>query len=324
MTAIASAIASAVGGRRAALWAAVVFVLLCAASLSVGVAGLSDGAPLELLLVSRLPRTAAAILVGAGLAIAGLVMQILARNRFVDASIAGTEQSAALGILLATAVWPAASVAGKMAVAAAAALAGTALFLVLVRRLPPTEPFLMPLFGIVYGGVIAAGVTFVAWQMDLLQLLETWLNGDLSGILRGRYELLWGVGVMVVLVWWLADALTIASLGRDTGTGLGLDYERMMQVGLVIVSVLAALTVVVVGMVPFVGLIVPNIVSRLRGDNLRGALPWVAAGGAGLTLACDVLGRLLRYPYEVPLGTVLGVVGAAAFLWLVRGGRARG
>ncbi len=310
----------------AALFAAL-FAALCAASLSVGVADLSlqeQQASLEMLLVSRLPRTLAAILVGAGLAIAGLVMQTLARNRFVDPGIAGTEQSAALGVLLATVLWPSVPVAGKMAVASLAALAGTAVFLLLVRRLPPTQPFLLPIFGLIYGGVIAAGVTFVAWQMDLLQYLDTWMNGDFSGILRGRYEILWGVGAMVALAWWLADALTIASLGKDVSVGLGLDYEGMVRLGLVIVAVLSALTVVVVGMIPFVGLIVPNLASRLRGDNLRGALPWVALGGAALTLGCDVLGRVLRHPYEIPVGTILGVVGAAAFLWLLAGRRGRG
>jgi len=309
-----------------ALFAAL-FGALCAASLSVGVADLSApeaAAPLEMLLVSRLPRTLAAILVGAGLAIAGLVMQTLARNRFVDPGIAGTEQSAALGVLAVTVLWPSASIAGKMAVAGLAALAGTAVFLLLVRRLPPTQPFLMPLFGLIYGGVIAAGVTFAAWQLDLLQYLDVWMNGDFSGILRGRYEILWGVAAAVALAWWLADALTIASLGKDVSVGLGLDYERMVRLGLVIVALLSALTVVVVGMIPFVGLIVPNLVSRLRGDNLRGALPWVALGGAALTLGCDVLGRVLRHPYEIPIGTILGVVGAAGFLWLLAGGRGRG
>ncbi|HYD67945.1 ABC transporter permease [Azospirillum sp.] len=303
------------------------FAALCAASLSVGVADLSAPAaqaPLEMLLVSRLPRTLAAVLVGAGLAIAGLVMQTLARNRFVDPGIAGTEQSAALGVLAVTVLWPSASIAGKMAVAGLAALAGTAVFLLLVRRLPPTQPFLMPLFGLIYGGVIAAGVTFAAWQLDLLQYLDVWMNGDFSGILRGRYEILWGVAAAVALAWWLADALTIASLGKDVSVGLGLDYERMVRLGLVIVALLSALTVVVVGMIPFVGLIVPNLVSRLRGDNLRGALPWVALGGAALTLGCDVLGRVLRHPYEIPIGTILGVVGAAGFLWLLAGGRGRG
>jgi len=127
---------------------------------------------------------------------------------------------------------------------------------------------------------------------------------------------------MVAAAFLVADRLTIMALGREASIGLGIDYARMMQVGLVIVSVITALSVVVVGMIPFVGLAVPNIVSRLMGDNVRGTLGWVAAGGAGLVLACDIAGRLIRYPYEIPVGTVMGVAGGAIFLWLLfrRGG----
>lgn len=283
---------------------------------------LSDADALSLLLVSRLPRTLAAILCGAGLAIAGLIMQTLSRNRFVEPATAGTAQSAELGILLVTLLFPAAALPVKTLVAGAAALLGTSIFLATAQRLPPTQPFLVPLFGIVYGGVIGAAATYAAWQADLLQYLAIWTNGDFSGVLRGRYELLWIAALMVAVAWFVADRLTIMALGREASVGLGIDYARMMQVGLVIVSVITALAVVVVGMIPFVGLAVPNIVSRLVGDNMRSSIGWTATGGAGLVLACDIVGRLIRYPYEIPVGTVMGVVGGAVFLWLLfrRGG----
>ena len=70
-------------------------------------------------------------------------------------------------------------------------------------------------------------------------------------------------------------------------------------------------------MIPFVGLVVPNVVSRVMGDNLRRTLPFVALTGAGLVLACDLIGRVVRYPYEIPVGTVFGVVGSVIFLWLL-------
>lgn len=297
-------------------------------SLAVGVSPLpldrvlSDADALQLLVVSRLPRTLAAGLCGAGLAIAGLIMQTLSRNRFVEPSTAGTAQSAELGILIVTLLFPTAALPLKTLVAGGAALLGTSIFLATAQRLPPAQPFLVPLFGIVYGGVIGAAATYAAWQADLLQYLAVWTNGDFSGVLRGRYELLWIAALMVVVAWIAADRLTIMALGREASVGLGIDYARMMQIGLVIVSVITALSVVVVGMIPFVGLAVPNIVSRLMGDNVRGTLGWVAAGGAGLVLACDIVGRIIRYPYEIPVGTVMGVVGGAIFLWLLfrRGG----
>ncbi|MCQ1800285.1 iron chelate uptake ABC transporter family permease subunit, partial [Neorhizobium galegae] len=148
---IAAAKQSSKTGWIAGLTLAVLFVF----SLCVGVGDMpvtllfSDGQALELLLVSRLPRTLAAILVGAGLAIAGLIMQTLARNRYVEPATAGTAQSAELGILLVTLFFPAASLLFKSLAASAAALLGTSLFLMTAHRLPPTQPFLVPLFGLV-------------------------------------------------------------------------------------------------------------------------------------------------------------------------------
>lgn len=294
-------------------------VLACI-SLFVGVGTLDprsllvDPQAWALMAASRLPRTLAALLAGGGLAIAGLVMQAMARNRFVEPSTAGTVQGAALGILVVTILAPSAPILVKVTGAAICALAATSLFLALAHRLPPTQPFLIPLFGIVYGGVVGSAVTYVAWQYDLLQLIEVWLNGEFSGVLRGRYELLWLTAAFVLLVWWVADRLTIMSLGREASTGLGIDYPRMLQLGLVIVSVISALTVVVVGAIPFVGLVVPALVARLSGDNLRATVPLVGLAGAMLVLACDIAGRLIRFPYEIPVGTVLGVVGAVSFL----------
>jgi len=279
--------------------------------------GAADAASGELLWISRIPRTLAVMLTGAGLAIAGLVMQTLARNRFVDPTLAGTEASAMLGILAVTLVWPSAPLAVQMAVASLAALAGTVGFLIAVQRLPPAEPFLLPLFGLVYGGVIAAAVTFIAWQTELLQYVEIWVNGDFSGILRGRYEILWGAAGLVIVAWFYADALTIAALGQDASLGLGLNYAGLVRLGLALVAVLSALTVATVGMIPFIGLIVPNLVSRLGGDHLRRTLPWVAVAGATLCLAADLLGRVLRAPYEIPASTLLGVLGAGMFLVLL-------
>ncbi len=284
----------------------------------------TDAGALQLLLVSRLPRTVAVVLTGAGLAIAGLVLQILVRNRFVEPITTGTGQSAALGVLAVTLLFPTASIAMKTLGASVAALAGTSVFLTIAHRLPPTQPFLIPLFGLVYGGVIGAAVTFIAWQTDLLQYVDIWTNGEFSGVLRGRYELLWILAAMVALAWWVADRLTIASMGREVSVGLGLNYQRIVQLGLVMVAVISSLAVVVVGMIPFVGLVVPNLVSRLMGDNLKSALPWVAVTGAVLLLACDIIGRLIRYPYEIPVGTVLGVVGAGLFLWILFGRTQRG
>lgn len=296
-------------------------ICLCLVSILVG-AGDTTGllpfsAATDLVFVSRLPRTIAATLTGAALAIAGQIMQVIARNRFVEPATAGTAQSAELGILIVTVLWPAASLGVKTFVASGAALTGTGIFLMTAHRLPPTQPYLVPLFGLVFGGVVGAATTFFAWQADLLQYLAIWSNGDFSGILRGRYELLWLVAVLVGVAWLVADRLTIMALGRDTSVGLGIDYNRMLQIGLVIIATISAVTVVTVGIIPFVGLVVPNLVSRLMGDNMRMTIPVCALSGAILVLGCDIVSRLIRYPYEIPVGTVMGVVGALTLLVLL-------
>lgn len=297
---------------------------LAVASLMVGAAEMDlgmlsqDPRAWAVLTISRIPRTLAVILTGAALAVAGVVMQQLTRNRFVEPGTAGTAESAALGLLAINALAPGSPIVVQMLVAAAMALAGTALFLRLIRRLPPREVLLVPLVGLILSGILQAVVTFVGWETDLLQFVSIWLmTGEFSGVIAGRYELLWVGAAAAALAWFAADRFAILGLGEHAATGLGLNHGRVMRLGLVVVSLVTAMVVVTVGMIPFVGLVVPNIVSRLMGDNLRATLPVTAAGGAVLVLACDLAGRLLRYPYEVPVGSVLGVIGSVIFLYLL-------
>nr|WP_154142930.1 ABC transporter permease [Brucella sp. 10RB9210] len=283
----------------------------------------STGRATEVLLISRIPRTLAIILAGMSMAVAGMIMQMLTRNRFVEPSTAGTVESASLGILLVILFAPETPVFGKMLVASVSALAGTALFLRILRSIPLRSVLVVPLVGIMLGGVINAITTFIAYRFDLLQSLNSWTTGDFSGVLRGRYELLWIAFALTVVAYVAADRFTVAGLGEDFTTNLGLNYRRVVTLGLVIVSMVSASVVVTVGMIPFLGLIVPNVVSMFIGDNMRRAVPWVALLGAGLVLACDIVGRLIRFPYEIPIGTMMGVVGSAIFLYLLlrRGSR---
>ncbi|MCZ7449739.1 ABC transporter permease [Agrobacterium rhizogenes] len=272
---------------------------------------------LRVLLVSRIPRTLALILAGSSMAIAGLIMQMLVRNRFVEPSTAGTTESAGLGLLVVTLFAPETPIFGKMLVAAAFALAGTALFLRILRQVPLRDVLLVPLIGIMLGGVISAITTFFAYRFDLLQSLGAWMTGDFSGVLRGRYELLWVGFFFAIAAYLAADRFTVAGMGRDFTTNLGLNYRRVMALGLTIVSLVSAVVVVTVGMIPFLGLIVPNVVSLMIGDNMRRSVPWVATLGAVFVLSCDIIGRTVRAPYEIPIGTVVGVIGSVLFLYLL-------
>lgn len=276
-----------------------------------------DPEALRLMLVSRLPRTLAAMLAGASLAVTGQIMQVLARNRFVEPMTAGAGQSAALGILAATLFVPGAPVWIKMLIAAGATLIGSVGLLLMIRRLPPTQPLLVPLVALVYGGVIGAAVTFVAYQGDMLQFVQIWLTGELSGVLQGRYELLWIAGGVALGTWFIADRVTVLALGDAAGRALGVNVAAVTAAGLAAISLVTALTVVTLGAIPFIGLVVPNLVSRLIGDNLRAGLPLTASLGALLVLGADMLGRVVRVPYEIPASAMTGVIGAALFLALI-------
>lgn len=226
-----------------------------------------------------------------------------------------------LGLLAVAIFAPGWPIMAKMAVASLTSLIGIVGFFALARRLPPEQPLLIPLVGLIYGGILGGVATFVAFQADMIQFLGIWMNGEFSGVIAGRYELLWIAGILAVMAYVAADQFTVAGLGRNASLSLGLAYGQVMALGIVTVAVVSALVVVTVGMLPFVGLVVPNIVSRLMGDNLRESLPVVAGMGAGLVLLSDIIGRIARYPYEIPAGTVFGVIGALIFLQLLLGRR---
>ncbi|GAB3195399.1 ABC transporter permease [Geodermatophilus arenarius] len=311
----------------------VLLAVLAVASLFIGVSdvspvsvltGGSDGTAAFLLGATRIPRTVALVLAGASLGIAGLIMQMLVRNKFVEPSTTGVTEFATLGMLVTTVFLPGLAVVGKTAVAAVFGLLGTWVFLRVVRAVPVRQLVLVPLVGIVLGGVVGAVTTFVAYRLDLLQSLGQWAQGSFAGVVQGRYELVWIAGVMVVVAWLAADRFSVIGLGEEFATNLGLDHRRWVAVGMVVVAVITAAVLVTAGLVPFLGLVVPNVVSLLIGDNVRRAIPWVAALGAVFVVACDVLARVLRFPYEIPLSVVVGIVGAVLFLWLLlrRGSRA--
>ena len=273
--------------------------------------------PMQILVISRIPRTLAILLAGSSLAIAGLVMQMIVRNRFVEPSTAGTTESASMGFLVVTLLAPGWPLIAKMLVAAAFALAGTALFLRILRFVPLRDVLLVPLVGIMLGGVIGAVTTFFAYRFNLMASMLAWNMGDFSGVLRGRYELLWFGLAGTVMAYIAADRFTVAGMGQDFTTNLGLNYKHVMRLGLVIVSVVSAVVLVSVGSIPFLGLIVPNVVSLMIGDNMRRTVPWVAILGAAFVLACDIIGRVIRFPYEIPISVVVGVIGSGLFLYLL-------
>lgn len=272
----------------------------------------------------RLPRALAPILAGAAMALSGTIMQLLNRNRFVDASTAGTADSAALGLLCAMLLAPSLPLYGKMLCAALFAFAGTALFMLLLRHIPLRSALIVPLTGLMLGGVIRSVTDFFAYRYDMLQSLRIWTSGDFSAVMANRYELLWLIVPLTSAAYYAANRFTLAAVGKNFSTALGLHYRSMIMSGLVLVAAMTAVIAATIGQIPFLGLIIPNIIALKIGDNLRRTLPFIILFGALAALSCDILGRIILFPYEIPVSAILGIIGSAVFLYLLFSGKYRG
>ncbi len=266
---------------------------------------------------TRVPRTIALILAGAAMAMSGLVMQLLTQNRFVEPTTTGTTEWAGLGLLFSLIVLPHSSVLVKMVIAVVFAFAGTMVFFAFLRRVTLRSSLIVPIIGIMLGAVVSAVSSYVALTTDTLQQLGIWFMGSFTSVYEGQYEVLWVVLLVLVAVYFYADKLTVAGLGEDIATNIGLNYQRMILIGTGLIAVATGVVTVVVGALPFLGLIVPNVVSMLRGDDLRSNLPWVCLLGIAMVTVCDLLGRIIIAPFEMPVSVILGVVGAAVFVVLI-------
>ncbi len=299
-------------------------VVLSLFSLLIGVSSVTltgllsfDTEQWQVLMISRVPRLISILIAGASLSICGLVMQQLSRNRFVSPTTAGTMDCARLGVLLAILFFPNASMLLKSAVAIITAFAGSLLFMTLLAKLKFTDTIFVPLVGIMFGNIISSITAFIAYQQDLLQNLSAWLQGDFSLIMSERYEMLYISIPTLLLAYIFAQRFSIVGMGEEFATNLGLNYKQVLYLGLAIVSIVSAIVIVTVGVIPFLGLIVPNIVTLYLGDNLRKTLSHTAILGAIFVLCCDILGRVVIYPYEISINAVVGVFGSAIFLYLL-------
>jgi len=293
-------------------------------SLFIGVQPLTAGAlirldedAIHLLLYSRLPRLLSILFTGIGMSISGLIMQQISKNKFVAPTTAATLDSARFGVLVGMLLFTGASIATRLIVAFVFALLGTFIFIKLSNKMKVKNVIFVPLIGLILGSVIDSITTFFAYRFDLLQALNNYLVGDFSLIISGRYEMLYIVIPLTILAFFYAYHFTVVGMGEDFSKNLGLDYKKVMAIGLFIVSMMTASILVTVGTVPFLGLIVPNVVTMIQGDHLKNTLKYTALLGALMVLVSDLFGRTIIAPYEIPIGLTLGVLGSLIFLVLI-------
>ncbi|ABX41118.1 ABC transporter permease [Lachnoclostridium phytofermentans] len=292
-------------------------IMLGAQDFSLRGALVRDSADYQLLIYSRIPRLLAVLVTGAGLSISGKIMQTMTGNRFVSPTTAGTMEWCKFGILLSIIFFGGQSMMLKMIFAFIIALFGSLLFVQLLQRIPLKSPVMVPLIGLMLGNVVSSLTAYISFRYDLVQNISSWLQGNFSLVVKGRYELLYLGIPFVILAYLYAKKFTIAGMGESFAKNLGLNYRFITIVGFVIVAFLASIITVSVGSIAFLGLIIPNIVSIYYGDDLKHTLFDTALLGGIFLLFCDILSRIIVYPYEISVSVIVSVLGGAIFLFLL-------
>jgi iron complex transport system permease protein len=300
------------------------FIILILLSLSIGVLKVSisdlitgDPQAWEVIWVSRIPRTIAIILTASSLSIAGLIMQAISRNKFISPSTAGTTNAAILGVLVGYLVMGNQPVVLRSLFAFVFALLSTFIFMFMLKKIKFKNVIYVPLIGMMYGAMISSIATFIAHRYNALQFLNTIGIGGFSNKAVGSYELLYLVIPAIILAVVYATRFSIAGMGEDFAKNLGLKYGVVISIGLIIIAVTSSITFVMVGMLPFVGLIVPNLVTHYYGDHVKKTVIDIALFGSSFVLLNDILSRLIVFPYEISISFTMGVTGALIFLVLI-------
>lgn len=301
-----------------------ILIIMSVASLFVGVLDVSlkdllngDAETIRVFFISRLPRLLAILCTGIGMSVAGLIMQQLCMNKFVSPTTGATISSAQFGILIALIFIPYSTLWGRAIFAFMFAILGTWIFVAFIQKIQFKDVVMVPLVGIMFGNVVTGLTNFLAYKYDMTQALSTWLVGHFSMVLRGRYEIVYLVVPLVIVAFIYANHFNIVGMGKDFSKNLGVHYNLILFMGLTIAAMITAAVVVVVGSISYIGLIIPNIVTMFKGDRIRGTLIDTALFGAIFVLLCDIIGRIVIRPYELPIELIVGIVGSIIFILML-------
>ncbi|MDE7204958.1 MAG: iron ABC transporter permease [Lachnospiraceae bacterium] len=272
----------------------------------------------------RLPRVAGACLAGMGLAAAGVILQSIMNNSLASPNTIGVNSGAGFAVMLTlmlggsyTSAVPASAFMGALI---------TTLVIFGLAYMADSSRTTIILAGITVSSFLNAGInTIKLLDTDITVNLTTFMIGSLSGITFDRLKFP-AVAIIVALLlsFSLTKPLNILELGDDIARSLGLNVTSMRLILLVLSSVLSGCVVSYAGLLSFVGLIVPHICRSLFGNDARYLLPCSALLGACFVLLCDILGRVLFAPFELPAGVLLSFIGGPFFLYLLfikKGGR---
>jgi iron complex transport system permease protein len=271
----------------------------------------------------RLPRVLTSMLVGMGLAVAGVTFQGLLRNPLADPYVLGTASGAALGAAIAVLI-PVQIVVLQFGLLHGLAFVGALVSITVVYRLSRlggTSPMTsLLLTGYAVGSLLAAGLAMAMYLSGAaLRQIFDFLLGGFDGStwqrLAATLPLIVGGSVLILL---RARSLNAMLLGEEAASHLGIDVRRERAILLGLASLVTAAAVAVSGLIGFIGLVVPHVVRLIVGPSNRLVLPLSALGGAVLLAYADLAARLMG---EIPVGVVTAIIGAPFFLLILRRAR---
>nr|WP_234405054.1 iron ABC transporter permease [Paenibacillus bouchesdurhonensis] len=272
----------------------------------------------------RLPRIVISVLIGAGLAVSGCILQGISRNALADPGILGINAGAGLMVMLYVSFFPATS-AGSIFLLPVLALVGAGFTAALIyvlsyKRNEGISPTRLILTGIGVAAGISAAMIVLTLKLDpnKYQFVATWLAGSIWGSnWKFVLALLPWIIILLPYVFYKARVMNVLNLGENTATGLGAPVEKERLLLLAAAVGLAGSSVAVSGGIGFVGLIGPHLARRLVGPKHQLLLPTSALIGALLVIVADTIGRWILQPSEIPTGIVVSVIGAPYFLYLL-------
>lgn len=262
----------------------------------------------------RVPRTLSIVLSASGIAVSGLIMQQITKNKFISPTTGGTISASKLGMLIGLLFLGNQSLVTRLSFSFIFALGFSILFIFILNRIKFNNIIYVPLIGMMYGSIISSFTNFIASSNNLLQTVQSWDVGSFSLLVKGRYELLFIIIIPVVLSIIFSTRFSIVGFGEDFSKNLGINYRLTVFIGLLLVSLVSSITYIMVGPLPFLGLIIPNIVRMYYGDNIKRSIIDIMLISSIFILICDILSRLIRYPYELPISFISGFIGGIIFL----------
>lgn len=269
--------------------------------------------------IVRLPRTLGALLAGAAIAVSGAVLQTVLANPLVSPGIIGIHAGAGLFAVLALAFMAPGAASATLPFAAFAGALAAALLVVLIAKKAGASRMTIVLGGIAVSYILSGIMDYILTLVpDALGGYANFRVGSLAGLTLVRLRLPFVfIAAALILTLLLTNELDVLGLGDETAAGLGLRVSRTRLLFLIISAALSGAAVSFAGMISFVGLVVPHICRRFVGAESRKLIPACILSGAFFLNLCDLAGRLIARPYEIPVGIILSLTGGPFFLVLI-------